>query len=227
MTLTTTHTTQGPVLGGGIYTFSDVSNVMGVAYHKVHRWITQHWDEVLSDGFYTWTDHNSKAVGFHTLIELVVFAQLGEAGVSTKDILKSHHLLSARFNTPFPFALDTVLHSLRTDGKRIFFTEGEEDIYSLDGKYQFNLAFIHAFVQNIEFGGDALAQKFWPMGKDKAVVVDPRHQLGQPVVSGTNIQPAALHALYKAGETPEFIAYLYNLSEHQVQDALEFCKRAA
>ncbi len=225
--MTTNHAIQKPIIGGGIYTLSDVSMVMGVAYHKVHRWITKHWDEVLSEGFYTWTEHNSKAIGFHTLIELVVFAQISEGGVTSKEILKAHQLLSKRFNTPFPFAMQSVLGSLRTNGKQIYFTEGEEDIYCLDGKYQFNLGFIHDFMQNIEFGGDALAQKFWPMGKEKAVVVDPGHQLGQPVVSGTNIQPAALNALFNAGESPEFIAYLYNLSEHQVQDALDFCKRAA
>lgn len=218
-------------LGEGIYTLPDIGQILGLPYYKVHKWIKEYWDTILANDFdetYSWHDGKSRAVGFHTLIELVVFSQLNEAGIKPKAILNAHKELSDTFNTQYPFATSYVIKGMFTDGFKIYFKESEEgSIYTLDENKQFNLKFIQDFFKNIDFGEDELASKFWPMGRSKSIVVDPHHQCGQPVIEGTNVSADAINTMYKSGEKLEFIAYLYELKANQIKDALEFCKSAA
>jgi uncharacterized protein (DUF433 family) len=221
---------NGPQLGEGIYTLPDIGQILGIPYHKVHKWIKDYWDTILANDFdhaYSWHDGKSRAVGFHTLIELVVFSQLNEAGIKPRDILKAHKELSNKFNTAFPFATSKVVKNIYTDSFKIYFKEDYESIYSLDGKNQFNLKFIEDFFKNIDFGDDELAARFWPLGRKHSIVVDPQHQCGQPVINGTNISADAINTMHLSGDKIEFIAYLYNLKSKQVKDAIEFCNQAA
>ncbi len=95
-------------LGNGIYTMADIAHILRLPYYKVYKWVTKYWDKDLGSDFrdsYSWIiDNNNRAVSFHTLIELYVFIQFSEVGVSTRDILKAHKELSGLFKTPFPFA---------------------------------------------------------------------------------------------------------------------------
>jgi len=220
----------GPQIGEGIYTLSDIGQILGVPYHKVYRWIKEYWDTKLAsdfEGTYSWHDGKSRAIGFHTLIELVVFSQLSDAGIKPKIVLEAHRELSKLFKTPFPFATSSVVKNIFTDGNKVFFRKNDEDIYSLDGKKQLNLKFIFDFFKNIDFGDDELASKFWPLGRKKSIVVDPHHQFGQPVIEGTNISADAINSMYKGGDNPKFIAYMYELKLNQINDAIQFCKSAA
>lgn len=226
----TTTLDSRPKLGGGVYTLPDIASILGIPYHRVARCVKEYWDMRLAsdfDGKYSWHDGKSRAVNFHTLIELFVFFQLNEAGVRTPNILKAHTELSRFFSTPYPFANADVLRGMRTDGKVVFFEIDNNSIISLDGKKQFNLAFLKEFFKNIDFDDSSMAVRLWPIGKDHSVVVDPKHQFGQPTVEGTNIRPAVIYQMHQGGESPRFIASLYDLSVTQVEDSIEFCKKAA
>jgi len=217
-------------LGGGIYTLPDIGHILKIPYQKVHRWIKEYWDKRLATNFqttYSWHDGKSRAIGFHTLIELVVFSQLNEAGIKPKDILFAHSELAKEFNTQYPFATSRVVKNIKTDGLKIYFKRDSENIYSLDGKKQLNLQFISNFFKNIDFGDGDLAARFWPMGKEKRIVVDPSHQLGQPVIKGTNITPESIISMHLAGDSRQLIAHIYDIEEQDVNDAIEFGKLAA
>lgn len=93
-------------LGNGIYTVRDVSLILRLPYYKVSRWLNKYWNGRLGEVFkqnYSWAVNDSKAVGFHTLVEFYVLMQLGEAGVSTNTVLKAHIQLSKKLKTAFPF----------------------------------------------------------------------------------------------------------------------------
>lgn len=215
-------------LGNGIYTVSEITKILRLPYARVHRWLNKYWDGELGKAFerkYSWTVDNSKAVSFHTLIEFYVMMQFADAGVRTREVLKAHKVLSEDLNTPFPFAQKIVLENIKTDHKKIFLTRNDRTI-TLDGTRQLNLSFIRLFLENLDFDKDLLATRFWPLGKNKSVVVDPKRQFGHPVVGKTNIYPETLYNLYKAGEPEKFIAFTYEISEQDVKDAIEYCKAA-
>lgn len=218
-----------PTLGYGIYTVADVAVLLRLPVHKVRYWLNQFWDGRLaseSGARFSWGERREKAVNFYTLIEFYVFYQLREQRVPAAKILSAHQLLSREFGTPYPFAS----HKIMTDGKGILFSpDGGDSIVDATRALQHNIpGIIRDFVQKIEFEGESqLAERFFPAGKSSSIVVDPHHQMGQPTISGTNILAGTLYSMHKAGESPDFIARLYGLKEAQVQDAIEFYRKAA
>jgi len=219
-----------PMLGTGIYTILDIALILGFPYTKVLRWINSFWNDRFAVNYgeaYTWKVDLTKAVNFQTLVELNTFYQLNLAGVSSREILRVHDLLSNQFQTPYPFARKDIINHLRSDGKKILFEQKDGSIYALDITKQFNLGIIKDFFKNLDFGANSLATKLWPLGKDKSIVCDPHHQFGQPVISGTNIIAEAIFELYNAGEPTWFIGELYSLDETKIIDAIAFCKKAA
>jgi uncharacterized protein (DUF433 family) len=199
-------------------------------YHKVQRLLNEYWDKRLVSDFsekHSWTIGKSKAVSFHTLVEFYIFYQLKEAGVFTQRILKAHKELSKIFNTPFPFAKSQILNEMNCFGKRIVFEICEDNIIDLDLTKQLNLKFIKNFMHKLDFDKNDLAQRLYPMGKKNSVIVDPKHQFGQPTIKGTNLFPETIYSLYQKKETKKFIALSYDISIKQVTDAIEYCKKAA
>ncbi|MEM9869187.1 MAG: DUF433 domain-containing protein [Bacteroidota bacterium] len=216
-------------VGKGIYTISEIAIILRVPYHKVHRYISKYWDSKFSGGYvnnYSWMVDKSRAVNFYTLIELDTFIKLTDSGVPIKKLIEAHNILAKRFKHPYPLALKTVMERVKSAGKRVFFEENDEIIISLDGTNQIASNFITHFYEKIDFVDD-LAEKLWPLGKDKDIVCDPNRQFGYPTISGTRIYPDTIYDLYKNGEKKSFIAESYELTILQVENAIKFCAQAA
>ncbi len=216
-------------IGSGIYPISEIAKILGLPYYKVNSWISRYWDDQFRKELnysYTWKVGKSKAVDFYTLVELYALILLSEAGVKTREIIKARLELSKIYDTPFPFAQKKIIESIKTDGKKIFFRTGKGTI-SLDGTKQFQIDFIKIFFKNLEFDKELLANRFYPLGKNKKIIVDPSRQFGLPVVGETNIYPETIYNLHKAGEPTKFIAYMYEIGESEVLDAIEYCNKAA
>ncbi|MCC6936694.1 MAG: DUF433 domain-containing protein [Flavobacteriales bacterium] len=214
-------------LGAGIYTYPDIAHVLGIPYHKVQRWINQYWEGALGKEFerrYTWNVDGTKAVSFHTMIELFIFHQLNEAGVRPKDILQAHKQLAGMYHTAFPFATKEVLQGLRSDGKQVLLKLKDGTVLSLNGSRQFNMPFVLEFMRKLTFNEDLVSQ-YWPMGKGSSIVCDPKHQFGHAVVAGTNILPQVLANMRRGGDSIKLIAFNYSLDPKQVKDAITFVDR--
>ena len=226
--MTTTLNLYKQKLGAGIYTISDISILLSLPQAKVRRYLNQYWDERLGkdlfDDTYSWSVRNNiKAVNFYTLIELYICFYLQELGVPPKQILKSRLTIAKDLNVPYPFASAKLL----SDGKKVWY-EFKDCIANADGSRQTDFVeFIRDFVHKIEFDSNKIAERFWPAGREKSIVVDPHHQFGQPVIEGTNINTEAIYSMYESGEPVESIGILYDITENQVKDAICFYKKSA
>jgi uncharacterized protein (DUF433 family) len=216
-----------PSLGIGLYTIPDVAKILHLDKTFVRRWLHEYWDNQFSNDHTrpsSWGHGREKAVHFFTLIEFFVFYQLRKQGVSAQNIVKSHETISSELNTQFPFANSVIL----TDGKKIFYTTEAGLIINADKSKQINFkSIIEQFCHKIDFDKDKLALRYWPLGKDKNIVVDPHHQLGQPTIKSTNILAETLYSMYTAGEKIGFISSLYEVSEKDVKASIEFFNQAA
>jgi uncharacterized protein (DUF433 family) len=216
-------------LGNGVFTTVEIAHILHLPYHKVHTWINKYWEGELGKIYehnYSWIIDNTKAVGFHTLIEFYVMLQFAEAGVTTRQVLNAHKELSKSFHTPFPFAQKKVLENIHTDGNKIYLSQDGHTL-TLDGTRQLNLSFIKLFFKKLDFGEDLVAAKYWPMGKSCKIVCDPHHKFGQPTIHGTNIQAEAIYHMFMAKEPINFIADVYKITPKNVKDAVEFYRSAA
>jgi len=216
-----------PQLGRGIYTLSDISNILHLPNSRIRYWVNVFWDDKLSkvsEMKYSWGEKQDKAVDFHTLIEFYTFYKLRELGISTNKILKAHSVISESLKTNFPFASSRIL----TDGNSILFSPDIQTIINADETLQYNLKeVIEPFCKKIDFNSNSLAYKFWPLGKKNSIVVDPHHQFGQPIIKGTNILAETLYRMNKAGESIEFIAKLYELKPKNVKDSINYFNKLA
>jgi uncharacterized protein (DUF433 family) len=215
-------------IGTGIFTIPEISKILRLPYSKVSLWVNRYWDDELGAEFqskYSWTLNNTKAVSFFTLVEFYVLYMLAESGVKTRRVLEAHKELSGYFGTFFPFAQKAILENIQTDGQKVFFNL-DGSYLTLDSTKQFNLGFIKLFFKKIDFDGEMLASRFWPLGKEKSILIDPQRQFGHPIIGDTNIYPETLFSLYKGGDSVKFISFVYDLEESAVNDAIEFCKVA-
>ena len=217
-----------PKIGTGIYTASEIANILRVPYRTVYTWMNKYWDGKIGKEFgskYSWNINGKRAVSFHTFIEFYVMMRFSESGVKPKHVLEAHTELSKMYATAFPFARKEILKGMRSDGKHIFLKTIEGTI-ELNGTKQFNLGLIEVFFINLEFDKDNLASRFWPIGKEKSILIDPKRRFGRPVIDGKNIFPEIIDNHFKAGDPIAYIAQVYQISEAEVNHALEYCKAA-
>ena len=218
-----------PELGKGIYSIPDAADILDMPVAKVRRWINKYWELEFvqngrNEGEYTWGEKREKAFHFLTLIEIIAVDSFREIGVSFPKIKLAREKLSELLKTKYPFA-----HAeLMSDGKRIFY-KLDSSLLELDKKQQFSFTrLILPYCKKIDFQEKTqLAERFWPLGKDHRIVVDPHHSFGRPVITGTNITADAIINMLKAGESSEFIASVYDLQKKEVEDVRLFLKRMA
>ncbi len=217
-----------PTLGLGIYTASEIAKILRMPYAKVYTWMNKYWDKKLGNEYgskYSWQVNGTRAVSFHTFIEFYIMMLFSESGVKPKEVLRAHSELAKMYNTAFPFVLKEVLEGIRSDGKHIYL-ETKDGIIELNGTKQFNLKIIQLFFVNLDFDDNNLASRFWPIGKGKSILVDPERRFGHPVIDGKNIFPDIIYNHHKAGDPIKYIAHVYELSEEEVNHALEYCNAA-
>ena len=216
-----------PALGIGVYSVPDVARILNLELPFVRRWLREYWEnrfKARKRVYTTWGKGRDKTVHFYTLIEFYVFFQLRKQGLSAQSIAKSHEIIDEELKSQFPFATSTIL----TDGKKILYKIDDEIIINADKSKQLNFsAIIKEFCHQMDFGKDQLALRYWPLGRNKSIVVDPHHQLGQPTIKNTNILAETLYRMYTAGEKINFIASLYDVSDSDVTASIEFFKKAA
>jgi uncharacterized protein (DUF433 family) len=207
-------------LGNGIYSLPDLAFILRLPPSKVRRWMNDFYDQRLGEkykGKYSWGQGRDKATNFYTLIEFYVFYQLRENKVGIKTIFNAHGQMAELLKTPYPFASASIL----TDGKSILYSLEDGTTIKADKLRQ--IAFkqiIESFCKKIEFSDSQLAERYWPLGKQSHIVVDPHHQFGQPVIDKTNLLAETIYNLHQAGETKEFLSRLYNISVKEVNDAV-------
>ena len=208
------------LLGVGLYTIPDVAKILRLDKTFVRRWLHEYWGNKFNNkSLSSWGTGRDKAIPFFTLIEFYVFYQLRRQGLSAQNIAKSHEIIGQELDTPFPFANSIILH----DDKKIFYTIDGDSIINADRSKQINFkSIIEQFCRKIDFDKDQLALRYWPLGKEKNIVVDPHHQLGQPTIKNTNILAETLYSMYTSGEKISFISSLYEVSESDVKASIEF-----
>lgn len=217
-----------PQLGSGIYSIPDMAMILKLPKQRIRYWLNEFWNSRLNsekNTGYSWGEGKEKATSFYTLIEFYTFSQLRLHKIGAAKILKAHKVISEQLNTPYPFATSTIL----TDGKRVFYSPDDmETIIRADESLHFMIAkIIQEFCKKIDFNSNELAERYWPLGKEKCIVVDPHHQFGQPTLKDTNILSETLYLMHKGGESNKFIAGLYNLPVNSVRDAIDFHKTSA
>jgi uncharacterized protein (DUF433 family) len=73
----------------------------------------------------------------------------------------------------------------------------------------------------VEYEGE-IVRRWWPLGKDVAVLVDPDFGFGLPVVEGVGVRTEIIAERHRAGDSTDEIAYDFDVTPRQIKDALQW-----
>jgi len=86
---------------------------------------------------------------------------------------------------------------------------------------------IAPFLRDVEFSGDDLAVRWWPLFENKRVVIDPARRFGQPIVTREGVPTSVLYAALRAGEPMNRIACWYQVEKRSIEAAIAFERQLA
>lgn len=214
-------------MGGGIYNSTDVADILKIDRKKAHYLLLAYFDGKFrrdSHFNYRLSDEGRFSVNFLSLIELYIFQEFKEAGLTSHRIVKIHEFLSEELKTPYPFASTDFFKS----GKDLYFKNGEDWVIT-DKSLQIALRkIIENFGAKIAFNDNNQAEKYYPLGKDKAIVIDPNYRFGQPILKDSFLPIEPLYETYKAeNDDADLISHIYDVSKSEIKDIVEFMEPAA
>jgi uncharacterized protein (DUF433 family) len=118
----------------------------------------------------------------------------------------------------------------RTDGKTLILHVLDKDDEKLidlfkHGQYLMQRV-IEPSLKNLEFEGD-VATRWWPLGRSKGVVIDPKRQFGQPIDDATGVPTSVLAQAAKTEGSPAVAAKRFMVPVSSVRRAVAFELRQA
>ena len=224
------------LLGIGLYTVPEASLLTGISQGRLRRWLhgyTYCGGESQTISAPVWPRQLPQvdgmlSLGFLDLMEARFVDAFRAASVPWRVIRlcaerarevtgRDHPVSSRRF---------------RTDGCTIFAEvvdqAGEKQLLDL-GKNQLAFARVigPGLYAGIEFSVDDMPTRWWPMGANQEIVIDPARSFGQPIVSDGGVPTTVLADAVAAEGTIAKVASLFRLPQHSVRAALRFEKRLA
>lgn len=222
-------------LGTGIYSVPEAARVTGIHRSRIRRWM-RGYSYRRADGRVRsaaiWHGQlepldKTFALGFRDLMELRFVDAFLKAGVSWKTMRRAHDQARQELATEHPFCSNRFV----TDGRSLLLREAEEsgdaallDIVSRQREFA---RIVEPFFKQLEFSPDQKLLRWWPLGRERAVVLDPSRNFGQPSVAVSGVPTQVLAESLKANGSAEEVARWYEVRPEEVRDAATFEARLA
>ena len=212
------------VLGHGVYSIPEASQLTGLKPSKVREWFRDRRSGrsrkpvFLADYEPIGGDY---AISFLDLIDLFVAGQLREHGVALQTLRRVYQKMAEDLGTAHPFCRQELL----SDGKVVFTrgldAAGQEELKEVLTNQKVFPQILLPFLQRIDYDRVTVLARRWRIA-DK-VIVDPAICFGKPVIEQVCIPTAILAACYRANEEdPELVADWYNVHPDDVRAAVRF-----
>ncbi len=228
-------TSEAPkYVGKGVYTIRDAIDLTGLTYSKVRHWIRgdkrtgrfgrdesgpiielQHG---LVDRVYL--------LGFLDLVELLMIKRFHEEGISIQAIRLMHENAKLEFERQdHPFAFQSLYYTAGRDIiMKVADKTGDNILVNLRNRNIELKEITSQFLKNIDFseGEESISLRWWPIGRDNHVVIDPNRSFGHPVISQNGISTLVLANAVKSEGSIKKAASWYNVDEELVETAYNY-----
>jgi len=223
------------LLQSGIYTVPEASRLANVSKGRIRRWLRgyeyqtkygRHRSPVVWNGQIDPIDHYL-ALSFLDLIEVQCIDALRTAGVSWKILRKAHTRAQELLHHDHPFCTNR----FATDGRSIFMefrdSESRTSLWDIAEVQRVFDRIIVPFLKNVEFEGGQTPVRWWPLGQNQGVALDPRRNFGHPIVFEIGVPTSVLARSVKANKSVEEVARWFEISPKAVKEAVEFEQQLA
>ena len=211
-----------------IYTIPEAARLAKTSPGTVRRWIV---GTDTSEPIFASTQavaHDLAEVSFLQLVEIVVASYFRKEGrVSLEVVRQAYSNAKSLLGVEYPFAslkLEPLAGHIILRLKELNRGQGLPAI-DMPG-----LSTIPGFsidvLDGIEYDAE-LAIRWWPAGKHRPIVVDPRFSAGVPTIPKRRITIENIRKRWLAGQTIEFISHDLSLKGDLVEDALRYAGQTA
>jgi uncharacterized protein (DUF433 family) len=213
------------------YPAAEAGRLVGLTASRVRRWLggygysygdaVRHQPPVLRRG------ETGSYASFLDLVDLLFVKRFLDHGISLQKVRRAldeaHEILGTNH-----FARQ----SFFTDASNIYLEVREkgEAILELLSDGQWVIApVIRQLATEIDFASpEGLARRWFPLGRNRPVVLDPFVSFGAPTVVGHGVKTANVHDLFVAeNEKLAAVRAWWDLAEGEVEAAVEFERRLA
>ncbi len=216
-------------LARGVYLLPDVARLSALNAPRVRRWLTGYGFNSSSGTvrrsrplFQAERGAGERVFTFLDLVEILFVKTFLDEGVSMRTIRLVQDDAAKEFNVRHPFCVK----KFETDGETIlerFNRDGREHL--LDRKRQrfVDVIVFNPLIKTLAYDRVSReAMRWWPMGKNVPVVVDPKYSFGAPSVESAGVTTATLFASFKANKSAEKVADWFNVTLEEVRAAARF-----
>ena len=191
---------------------------VSLSSQQISGWSRRGFFDLRKDRF----ERNKRFMQFPHLITSRMIAILRSYGISIHRIQRAHDYLQAETGSKHPFATGTVWTEDAEESSHIY-AEIDKIFAAADesGQMPFEELLSRRIVKvaNMEFDEDARAVSWepWP-----GVAIDPRFHSGAPCIKGRRISTELIYSRRMDGDSIEFLAECYQITEWQIQSAVDW-----
>ena len=215
-------------IGRGAYTLGEAHRLTHVPIRRIRRW-TRGYEFTLSRGRKGYslpivdTIDGTPALDFGALIEIRFINAFREFGVSWRSIRIAATHAAQILHSRHPFSH----RSFRTDGHTIIaeLVDASGDRRLLDlvkDQYEFRKIVSRYLHAGLEFNTSDEPERWWPLGRPRRIVIDPKRAFGAPIVDTFGVPTLILAQAVIAEGSVRAAARLYNVSVPAVRNAVGF-----
>jgi len=227
------HAATSHLLNAGLYTVPDAARLTRISTGKIRRWLKGYdfkSGERIHHSDAVWQGElapieNKLALSFRDLLELRFVDAFIRAGVSWRTMRRAHAKAQKELRTTHPFCSNRIF----TDGRSILLRQGEEDsdeaLINLANDQAEFARIVEEFEEELEFSGSDII--WYPLGKARGIVIDPRRNFGQPIVTRSGVPARVLARSVKTNGSVQVVSHWFEVSEDEIRDAVEFETRLA
>ena len=212
-------------IGVGVYTVPEASRISHVSAGRIRRWLRGYTFRAVYKSPPVFTSalpplDGELALNFLDLQEIRFVEAFLRTGVQWKTLRMAHEKAEQGLGS-YPFSRGNFV----TDGSRIFHDLAPKiksdgafvDLVSDQSSFK---RIVSPYIVGLEFA-DGQAIEWWPLGKSRMIVLDPKRSFGQPIVR-EGVPTNILARAYRAERSFTKIARWYEVSERAVRDAVEY-----
>ncbi len=225
---------ESAFLNTGLYTVPEAARLTRVSVGKIRRWLKGYSfrsGESVRHSDAVWQGElrpieNKLALSFRDLLELRFVDAFIHAGVSWRTMRRAHAKAQEQLKSTHPFCSNRIF----TDGRSILLRQGKEDsdqvLIDLANNQAEFARIVEPFRKELEFSGTDIV--WWPLGKERQIVLDPKRNFGQPSAARSGVPTRVLARSVKTnGGSVAAVSHWFEVSGGEVRDAVEFEMRLA
>lgn len=226
---------MGPsLLHTGIYSIPEAARFTGLETSRVRRWLSGY--SFTSAGQRrssppVWSGElmpvkGRRAVSFRDLIEMRFVDAFLRANVSWKTIRDVQDLARREFHLDHPFSTNR----FRADGRKLVMSAMSNDphqagLFDVSSRQQIFFDAAEPLREELELNEHDLVCRWWPLGRQRYVVLDPTRQWGRPLVARSGVPVALINRARASGMPDAQIAAWLDVHPEEILDAAAFAER--